>query len=70
VAQNLRDFSQTAIFIAAPLPCLGQLQRETRIMQEKPEDREGKIKYALFGWLLGLPIPIIVILLFVRGCDF
>ena len=30
----------------------------------------GKIKYALLGWLVGLPLPIILILLFVRGCDF
>ncbi len=31
---------------------------------------DGKIKYALLGWLIGLPIPIVLILLFVRGCDF
>jgi uncharacterized integral membrane protein len=33
-------------------------------------DRAGKVKYALLGWLIGLPLPIIIILLFVRGCDF
>ena len=32
--------------------------------------RPAKIKYALVGWLIGLPLPIILILLFVRGCDF
>jgi len=32
--------------------------------------RPGKKKYGLVGWLIGLPIPIIIILLFVRGCDF
>jgi hypothetical protein len=32
--------------------------------------RIGKIKYALFGWLIGLPLPILLILLFWRGCDF
>jgi Na+-driven multidrug efflux pump len=32
--------------------------------------RAGKVKYALLGWLIGLPLPIILILLFVRGCDF
>ena len=32
--------------------------------------RAGKIKYALLGWLIGLPLPIVIILLFVRGCDF
>lgn len=35
-----------------------------------PQTRAGKIKYALLGWLIGLPLPIIIILLFVRGCDF
>lgn len=32
--------------------------------------RGGKIKYGIIGWLIGLPIPIVIILLFVRGCDF
>ncbi len=32
--------------------------------------RAGKIKYGLFAWMLGLPIPIILIALFYRGCDF
>lgn len=32
--------------------------------------RAGKIKYALVGWLLGLPLPIILLLLVFRGCDF
>lgn len=31
--------------------------------------RSGKIKYALAMWLLGLPLPIVLIALFVRGCD-
>jgi hypothetical protein len=39
-------------------------------MMLKKSKREGKIKYALLGWLIGLPLPIIFILLFVRGCDF
>ncbi len=33
-------------------------------------DRSGKIKYGIFAWLLGLPIPIILIALFINGCDF
>ena len=32
--------------------------------------KAGKVKYALLGWLIGLPLPIILILLFFRGCDF
>jgi len=34
------------------------------------QQRAGKIKYALFAWLLGLPLPIIILALFFRGCDF
>jgi hypothetical protein len=33
-------------------------------------DRSGKIKYGILAWLLGLPLPIILIALFFRGCDF
>ena len=32
--------------------------------------RAGKVKYALLGWLIGLPLPIVILLLFFRGCDF
>jgi hypothetical protein len=31
--------------------------------------RDGKISYGIAAWLLGLPLPIIIIALFVRGCD-
>ncbi|MGN6133165.1 MAG: hypothetical protein ACTHOU_01650 [Aureliella sp.] len=31
--------------------------------------RAGKVRYALAMWLLGLPLPIVLIALFVRGCD-
>ena len=34
------------------------------------QQRAGKIKYALFAWMLGLPLPIIILALFFRGCDF
>ncbi|QDS99464.1 hypothetical protein HG15A2_27870 [Adhaeretor mobilis] len=40
------------------------------MLKHNQEPHEGKIKYALFGWLIGLPIPIILILLFFKGCDF
>jgi len=33
-------------------------------------NRAGKVKYALLGWMFGLSLPIIIILLFWRGCDF
>jgi len=31
--------------------------------------RSGKVKYALAMWLLGLPLPIILIAFFWGGCD-
>jgi hypothetical protein len=39
-------------------------------MSRAIQSRAGKVKYALLGWLIGLPLPIILILLFFRGCDF
>jgi hypothetical protein len=39
-------------------------------MSTDHQPRSGKIKYGILGWLIGLPLPIIIILLFVRGCDF
>lgn len=43
---------------------------ENEDLNPENESRGGKVKYALLGWLIGLPIPIVIILLFVRGCDF
>jgi hypothetical protein len=34
------------------------------------DQRGGKIKYGIFAWLLGLPLPIILLALFFGGCDF
>jgi hypothetical protein len=31
--------------------------------------RAGKIRYGCAAWLLGLPLPIIIIALFIKGCD-
>jgi hypothetical protein len=39
-------------------------------MSTRTQRRAGKVKYALLGWLIGLPLPIILLLLFWRGCDF
>jgi hypothetical protein len=33
-------------------------------------ERSGKIKYGILAWLLGLPLPIILLALFFGGCDF
>jgi hypothetical protein len=45
----------------------------TRYEQERPSlrsNRSGKIKYGILAWMLGLPLPIILIALFFGGCDF
>ena len=41
-----------------------------RVKAVLPNSRRGKMKYGLFAWLLGLPLPIILIALFYGGCDF
>jgi hypothetical protein len=33
-------------------------------------DRAGKIKYGIVAWLIGLPLPIIILAMFWGGCDF
>jgi hypothetical protein len=42
----------------------------SRIMSSDCNPRSGKIKYGILAWLIGLPLPIVIILLFVKGCDF
>lgn len=39
-------------------------------MNTRITKRAGKIKYGILGWLIGLPLPIIIILMFWGGCDF
>jgi hypothetical protein len=39
-------------------------------MIRKATQRAGKIKYGIFAWLIGLPLPIVILALFYRGCDF
>ena len=34
------------------------------------KDRAGKVKYGILAWMLGLPLPIVILALFFRGCDF
>ncbi len=35
----------------------------------KLPSRAGKVKYALAAWLVGLPLPFILLALVFRGCD-
>jgi hypothetical protein len=37
---------------------------------ETTQSRAGKVKYGILAWLIGLPLPIIILALFFRGCDF
>ena len=47
-----------------------KIRHRLRTKNKPQQDRKGKVKYALLGWMIGLPLPIIIILLFWRGCDF
>ncbi|MFO0898823.1 MAG: hypothetical protein U0836_15475 [Pirellulales bacterium] len=38
-------------------------------LENSPRSRSGKIRYGLAAWLLGLPLPIILLALIWRGCD-
>jgi hypothetical protein len=38
-------------------------------MFDRAKNRAGKVKYAAAMWLLGLPLPIILIALLWGGCD-
>lgn len=44
--------------------------KRKRRLRIAPGDRGGKIKYGIFAWLLGLPLPIILLALVWGGCDF
>jgi hypothetical protein len=39
-------------------------------MSQRLKNRAGKVKYGILAWLIGLPLPIVVLLMFYRGCDF
>jgi hypothetical protein len=45
-------------------------RRAVRQRMDLTRKRAGKVKYALAAWLLGLPLPIILLALVFRGCDF
>lgn len=40
------------------------------IVTTESSARAGKIKYGILAWLIGLPLPLIILALFFRGCDF
>jgi len=53
--------------------CRKTCEGTTKIMAKKwnhAADRAGKIKYGIVAWLIGLPLPIIILALFWGGCDF
>ena len=54
--RNVRDRSDLELYTGVPP------------MTADPMTRAGKIRYAAAAWLLGLPIPIILIALLWGGC--
>jgi len=51
-----------------PTGAAGKLTHREPDMNTNTEPREGKIRFAAAAWLLGLPIPIILIALLWGGC--
>ncbi len=44
--------------------------KSSRFMAGGLQRRAGKIKYGCLAWLIGLPLPIVILLMFYKGCDF
>ena len=38
-------------------------------LKGKDYNREGKVRYGVALWLLGVPLPFVIIALFIKGCD-
>ena len=57
-------------------PARDRSTRDLEILMRRPivttesSTRAGKIKYGILAWLIGLPLPIVILALFFRGCDF
>lgn len=45
-------------------------EQALRFPRTPADQRSGKIKYGIFAWLLGLPLPLVLLALFWGGCDF
>ena len=45
-------------------------RHDRKIKSRSVSERAGKIKYGILAWMLGLPLPIILIAFFFGGCDF
>ncbi|MGN6547980.1 MAG: hypothetical protein ACTHK7_23300 [Aureliella sp.] len=45
------------------------MKRRVQTVVAQAKLRSGKVRYALAMWLLGLPLPIVIIALLWRGCD-
>lgn len=46
---------------------LGQLRQQGRQWQQGQQWQQGKVGWILL-WLLGIPIPILLVLFLLRGC--
>jgi hypothetical protein len=42
--------------------------RDAYVIAPRKYSRPGKIRHALLLWLLGVPIPLILVILLIRGC--
>jgi hypothetical protein len=44
------------------------LPQDMNALIKTPKNEQGAVGYAL-AWLLGIPIPILLIVFLIRGCD-
>lgn len=75
LCRNTKTLKNSGVFDPArELQIMGStffpLTYRRKIMFTRVADRAGKVKYGILAWLIGLPLPIVLILLFYRGCDF
>lgn len=45
-----------------------QTEPEPSSSQQHPHFREGKVRTAVLLWALGVPLPLVLIFLLIRGC--
>lgn len=42
---------------------------DRKLARRVRRDRSAKVRYGIAAWLLGLPLPIIILAVLFRGCD-
>lgn len=68
--QEPAPFPQPAHFNAQAQPdCNRDRYYNTRTWVGRQRDRAGKLSHGCIAWMLGLPLPIVILAFLWRGCD-